>query len=109
VAAGGSIFSSAGAHPFVSTDLGKNVHIKYSTDSGGDHKIAEVLSPTSVRGIATFPSDESSLDWELRDYLQLGDGETLGTISAYKCEPPAQHEPDEVVFSEQIVTVAVSP
>ena len=93
---------------FVATDLAKNVHIKEGADEG-DHKIIEVDAAGEwVRVLYTFVNTES-VDWELRDYRKLGEDWTLGELKAYRCRVPADHEPHELVTSEQIVTVAVSP
>ena len=98
---------------FVSTDLSKNIHVQGAAEplDTGDFKIVEVIDRTHVRllrGWTGFANTES-VDWEMRDYVKLGDGETLGHYVAYRCHGPSANEPSETVDAEQIVTAAVSP
>lgn len=106
---------------FVASDLAKNVHIRGAAEDldNGDFKIVEVIDRTHVRllrGATTPPSapptgftNTETVTWELRDYVTLDDGETLGHYLAYRCHVPSANEPSETVDSEQIVTAAVSP
>jgi hypothetical protein len=93
--------------------LSKNIHVQGAAEplDTGDFKIVEVIDRTHVRllrGWTGFANTES-VDWEMRDYVKLGDGETLGHYVAYRCHGPSANEPSETVDAEQIVTAAVSP
>ncbi len=96
---------------FTSDDLGKNVHVINATDpaDNGDHKIVEIVADNQVRVLHTFANTETDLDWELRDYHQLDDNLTLGIYDSYVCGVGSENTPDELVDSEQIVNVAMTP
>jgi hypothetical protein len=98
---------------FIASDLAKNIHIHGATADAdnGDFKIVEIVDRTHVRLLRGWDGFETTetVTWELRDYVTLDDGETLGHYLAYHCHGPSANEPSETVDSEQIVTAAVSP
>lgn len=96
---------------FTTDDLGKNIHIFNATDpsDNGDHKIVGIVADNQVQVLHTFSNTETDLDWELRDYNRLGGGHTLGIYDSFVCGVGSENTPDELVDSEQIVNVAMTP
>jgi len=101
---------------FHESDLGKNIFIADGTINEGEHKISGglgfgdstgITSANQVKVIYTFAGSATGVDWEMRDYHQLGQGHPLAEITAYRCPVPSTHVPSEVLDVEQIVTVAV--
>jgi hypothetical protein len=96
---------------FTADDLGKNVHVINATDpaDNGDHKIVEIVADNQVRVLHVFANTETDLDWEMRDYHQLGEGHELGIYDSFVCGVGSENVPDELVDTEQIVNVALAP
>lgn len=96
---------------FTSADLAKNVYIDNATDpaDNGIHKILAVVSENTVQVAHTFATTESGLDWELRSYLTLGGGATLGELRAFRTPVEGQQQPQETWDAEEIINVAMTP
>lgn len=102
--AGSDEFTSAGAYTFTATDVGRTIHV-----GGVNYKIAVFVSATTVRVMGSFPATATGLDWELRSYKTLGEGETLGALRYYRCLVEGSRLPSEILDAEEVVTVALSP
>lgn len=103
--AASTTFATAGGYTFTTADVGRVVHI----EGLSDRKIMEILSASSVRVSAPFPATITATDWQLRDYLSLGEGLKLGTFNAFVCPPGDENLPVETVEPEQIVSMSMTP